>query len=273
LGIAPERTLPPLAARTFRQWFSSYRQAVATHGEARAVILLVDTFTQFNHPEIGHAAVRVLNAAGYTVRLASHGCCGRPMLSKGLLGEARAAAERTVAALSPLAEAGLPLVGLEPSCTLTLRDEYLDLLPGSAVARKVAGQTLLIEEFLAGLAERGELSVAWRAVQDQRVLVHGHCYQKALTSTRPVLAMLRLPGCQVSEINSGCCGMAGSFGYETEHYDLSQAIGEGRLFPAVRAAAPETLIAASGMSCRHQIAHGTGRAARHPIELLADALA
>jgi Fe-S oxidoreductase len=194
-------------------------------------------------------------------------------VSKGLLDEARRAAAQTVAALAPLAEAGLPVVGLEPSCTLTLRDEYLDLLPGSAQARVVADQTLLIEEFLSGLAEHGELDLRWKPVAEQQVLVHGHCYQKALTSTRPLLKMLRLPGWLVGEINSGCCGMAGSFGYEAEHYALSQAIGEGRLFPAVRSAAANTLLAASGMSCRHQIVQGTGRQARHPIELLADALA
>jgi FAD/FMN-containing dehydrogenase/Fe-S oxidoreductase len=272
LGIAAERTLPPLARQTFRRWFAGHRQAVAPAEPPRAVILMVDTFTQYNHPEIGRAAVRVLNAAGYAVRLAGHGCCGRPMISKGLLREATDAAGRMVQALAPMARAGLPIIGLEPSCALTLRDEYLDLLPASAEARAVAGQTLLIEEFLAGLAERGELALRWKPPNGQHVVVHGHCYQKALTTTRPLLRMLRLPGWDVAEINSGCCGMAGAFGYEAEHYALSQSIGEGRLFPAVRAAPEETLIAASGMSCRHQIAHGTGRAARHPVELLADAL-
>ncbi|MGH2521997.1 MAG: (Fe-S)-binding protein, partial [Anaerolineales bacterium] len=141
-----------------------------------------------------------------------------------------------------------------------------------ARARRLAEGTMLIEEFLSGLSERGELQIKWRAAP-QKVLVHGHCYQKALTGTAPLLNMLRLPGHDVSEINSGCCGMAGSFGYEAEHYQISQTIGEERLFPAVRAAHADTLIAASGMSCRHQIEGGTGRAPKHPIQLLADALA
>ncbi|MBF8282669.1 MAG: FAD linked oxidase domain protein, partial [Anaerolineales bacterium] len=217
-------------------------------------------------------AVRVLEAAGFEVLLADHGCCGRPMISKGLLDQAKAAAARTVNVLADFAERGIPVLGLEPSCLLTLRDETLDLLPDpSARAQRVADNAMLIEEFLSGLAERGELRLKWKP-GPRRVLVHGHCYQKAVTGTGPLLQMLRLPGWEVSEINSGCCGMAGSFGYEAEHYRLSQTIGEERLFPAVRAAAPETLIAASGMSCRHQIEGGTGRKPKHPIELLADAL-
>jgi FAD/FMN-containing dehydrogenase/Fe-S oxidoreductase len=270
LGIARQRVLPPFAAQTFRDWHR--RRPSAVGGRRSAVVLFTDTFTNFNHPEIGAAAVRVLEAAGYEVLLAEHGCCGRPMISKGLLDQASAAAARNVSALAPLAEQGLPIVGLEPSCLLTLRDEYLDLLPDDPRAKAVAGQAVMIEEFLAGLAERGELPLKWKPASG-RVLVHGHCYQKSLTGTAHLLNMLRLPGWQVKEIDSGCCGMAGSFGYEAEHYHISQAIGEERLFPAVRAADGETLIAASGVSCRHQIEHGAGRRPRHPIELLADALA
>ena len=281
LGIARQRVLPPFAARTFREWYRDYRKAycardtvrvVSTPAPAKPVVLFADTFTNFNHPEIGIGAVRVLEAAGFEVLLADHGCCGRPMISKGLLDQAKAAAARTVNVLADFAERGIPVLGLEPSCLLTLRDETLDLLPDpSARAQRVADKAMLIEEFLSGLAERGELRLKWKP-GPRRVLVHGHCYQKAATGTGPLLQMLRLPGWEVSEINSGCCGMAGSFGYEAEHYRLSQTIGEERLFPAVRAAAPETLIAASGMSCRHQIEGGTGRKPKHPIELLADAL-
>jgi FAD/FMN-containing dehydrogenase/Fe-S oxidoreductase len=273
LGIAPERTLPPFAPQTFRNWFRQ-RQARAGAGERPAgspVVLFVDTFTEFNHPEIGRAAVRLLEAAGHTVRLVGHGCCGRPMISKGLLDQAQAAARRSVAALAPAVQAGTPIIGLEPSCLLTFRDEYLDLLPGEPLPRQLAANALMIEEFLAGKAERGELALKWKAGQ-RRVLVHGHCYQKALTGTASLLQMLRLPGWEVSEINSGCCGMAGSFGYEAEHYQVSQAMGENRLFPAVRSAQADTLIAAAGMSCRHQIAHGAGRQPQHPVVLLAEAL-
>jgi len=270
LGIARQRILPPFAARSFRDWYRGGHDRA--DGRQKSVVLFTDTFTNFNHPEIGAAAVKVLEAAGYEVLLANHGCCGRPMISKGLLDQAKAAAARNVNALADFAGRGMPIVGLEPSCLLTLRDEYLDLLPDDPRAKQVAEKTLLIEEFLSSLAVRGELHLRWKA-EARRVLVHGHCYQKALTGTGPLLQMLRLPGWEVSEINSGCCGMAGSFGYEAEHYGISQTIGEERLFPAVRSADPDTMIAASGMSCRHQIEGGTGRTPRHPIQLLADALA
>ena len=176
-----------------------------------------------------------------------------------------------IEALAPYAERGVPIIGLEPSCLLTLRDEYLDLLPHDPRARLVADHTLLIEEFLSLQAEQGKLNIAWKN-EKKKVMVHGHCYQKALTGTDALLTLLRLPGWEVAEIDSGCCGMAGSFGYEAEHYDLSLKIGEDRLFPAVRAASLDARLAASGMSCRHQIEHGTGRIAKHPIVLLADAL-
>ncbi len=271
LGIAHQRVLPHFASQSFRDWFRTHPSPVGGHRSS--VVLFVDTFTNFNHPEIGVAAVRVLEAAGYEVLLADHGCCGRPMISKGLLDQARTAAARNVSVLADFAERGIPILGLEPSCLLTLRDETLDLLPDSSLARaqRVAEKAMLIEEFLSGLAERGELRLTWKP-GPRRVLVHGHCYQKAIMGMGPLLQMLRLPGWEVSEINSGCCGMAGSFGYEAEHYRLSQAIGEERLFPAVRAADAGSLIAASGMSCRHQIEAGTGRRPKHPIEWLAEAL-
>jgi len=270
LSIAHQRALPPFAAQTFRQWVASRNQQSAI-GNQQSVILFADTFTNFNHPEIGVAAVRVLEAAGYNVMLADHGCCGRPMISKGLLDAAKDAAARNVSVLAAFAEQGLPIIGLEPSCLLTLRDEYLDLLPGDSRARAVAGKAMMIEEFLAKLSAEGQLKINWKKTP-QKVLLHGHCYQKALTGTSHLKTMLSLPGWEVKEIDSGCCGMAGSFGYEVEHYEISQAIGEERLFPAVRAAEPATAIAASGMSCRHQIAYGARREAKHPIELLAEAV-
>jgi Fe-S oxidoreductase len=266
LGISQHRPLLSFAAQSFRQRF---RQSAICN--QKSAILFVDTFTNFNHPEIGLAAVKVLAAAGYAAHIVEHGCCGRPMISKGLLDDAKAMAKKNLDVLAPYAEQGLPIIGLEPSCLLTLRDEYLDLWPDDARAKTVAGRAVLIEEFLSGLAERGELPLKWKPEQ-HRVLVHGHCYQKSLTGTHALLTLLRLPGWEVREIASGCCGLAGSFGYEAEHYALSMTIGEDRLFPAVRAADMQTTIAASGMSCRHQIQHGTGREAWHPIELLANAL-
>ncbi|MGH2524054.1 MAG: FAD-binding and (Fe-S)-binding domain-containing protein, partial [Anaerolineales bacterium] len=177
LGIAHQRTLPPFASQSFRDWYRMHRRTTVVRRPSRgAVVLFADTFTNFNHPEIGIAAVRVLEAAGYQVLLAEHGCCGRPMISKGLLDQAKTAAALNVNVLAPFVEQGIPVVGLEPSCLLTLRDEYLDLLPDDAraPARRLAEGTMLIEEFLSGLSERGELQIKWRAAP-QKVLVHGHC--------------------------------------------------------------------------------------------------
>ncbi len=283
LGISRHRTLPKFAPQTFRNLFSPSSDGVigqvpqrgaSRRGQGGEVILFADTFTDYNQPEIGLAAARVLRAGGFAPRLVPHVCCGRPMISKGLLDQARANARRNVEVLAPFAERGVSIVGLEPSCLLTLRDEYLDLLPGDPRAQLVAGNAFLIEEFITDHA--GQFAPLFQPptsdLRPPRILVHGHCYQKALTGTGPLLAMLRLTGAAVAEIPSGCCGMAGSFGYETEHYEISQAVGEDRLFPAVRAADAHTLIAASGMSCRHQIQSGAGRAARHPIEIMAQAL-
>lgn len=270
LGISRHRELPPFAARPFR---SRVRGLLDGQPEgAKEVVFFDDTFTQYNHPEIGLAAVKVLRAAGHTVRLVNKRCCGRPMISKGLLGEAREAARANVHTLAPYAERGIPIVGVEPSCLLTLRDEYPDLLPGDSRVQTLAAHSFLIEEFLTGLAARGELGIRWKE-EERKVVFHGHCYQKAIAGTGPMKAMLGLPGWDVSEIDTGCCGMAGSFGYEAEHYAISKAIGEDRLFPAVRAAGDDAVVVAPGMSCRHQILDGTGRRVRHPIELLAQAIA
>jgi Fe-S oxidoreductase len=272
LAIDRRRTLPPLAPYTFQHWFLN-RPAPppATRGP---VILWDDTYLTYNEPEIGQAAVRVLEAAGFEVKLiADRRCCGRPMISKGLLKEARDRANHNVARLYPFAAQGIPLIGLEPSCIATFRDEYPDLLR-SAEARTVAEYSFFIEEFLANLAELDELELPFMpSAQAGQVLVHGHCYQKALSGTSPLLTMLRLlPQTHITEIPGGCCGMAGAFGYEKEHYELSMACGEDRLFPAVRAASPETIIAAAGTSCRQQILEGTGRRAIHPIVILAGGL-
>ncbi len=280
LGISRHRTLPKFAPQTFRRQFAQVSPLPVGRSETGLgvrsdVILFADTFTDYNHPEIGLAAARVLRAGGFAPRLAPHVCCGRPMISKGLLDQARANARRNVEVLAPFAERGVSIVGLEPSCLLTLRDEYLDLLPGDPRTQLVARNAFLIEEFITEHAGQFAPLFFQPPTSDLRppsILVHGHCYQKALTGTGPLLAMLRLTGASVAEIPSGCCGMAGSFGYETEHYEISQAVGEDCLFPAVRAADAHTIVAASGMSCRHQIRSGAGRAAQHPVEIMAQAL-
>jgi Fe-S oxidoreductase len=237
-------------------------------------VLWDDTYLTYNNPEIGQAAVKVLEAAGYEVKLIDQRkCCGRPMISKGLLKDALENAAHNVALLAPYAAKGIPIVGVEPSCVATFRDEYPDLLR-SEDARLVAQHSFFIEEFLSVLAEKGALNLPFAdSTEPRHILVHGHCYQKTQTGTSPMLKMLQqIPHSTVEEIPSGCCGMAGSFGYEKEHFDVSRAVGEDILLPAIRSALPETIIAAAGMSCRHQILEGTGRRALHPIQVMAEAL-
>lgn len=269
LGISRHRTLPTFAREPFTTWFSRRRE---TRPAARKVALFHDTFNTYNDPAVAIAATEVLEAAGFEVVLPGHRCCGRPMISKGLVDEARAAARHTVERLAPLAEQGLPIVGLEPSCLLSLRDEYLYLLPGDPRARLVAEHAVMFEEFIDRLAASDDLGL--RFTEDaRRVLLHGHCHQKALVGTKPSHRVLSLPAhYTVAEVDSGCCGMAGSFGYEAEHYEISLTMAERRLLPAVREADAETLIVAAGTSCRQQIKHGTGRQALHPAEVLRRAL-
>jgi FAD/FMN-containing dehydrogenase/Fe-S oxidoreductase len=270
LGIHRNRTLPPFARQTFPAWFAA-RGARRPGGGRGPVVLFDDTYMRYNYPEIGKAAVAVLEAAGFEPLLVDRKCCGRPLISKGLIPRARANAAYNLETLFPYVERGIPIVGCEPSCVLTFRDEYPSLLEDPR-AERLAAHVLMIEEFLVGLHDKGELHLPLTS-RAASVLLHGHCHQKALIGSGPSLTALRLlPGAVVEEVDSGCCGMAGSFGYEREHYDLSLAIGERRLFPAIRAKGPEWQVVAAGVSCRQQIAHGTGRRARHLVELLAEAL-
>lgn len=281
LGIDRRRSLPPIARRSFDRLFARLPQpGEAPRGRA---VLFVDTFANYHHPEVAVAATELLAACGYRVVPSRHGCCGRPALSKGLVAEARRQARATVERLAPLAEEGLPIVGLEPSCLLTLRDEYRDLLPGDPRVERVAAAAELLEEHLARLAGSGEAGAAGErgesgldlpfAGPPRRVLLHGHCHQKALAGTAASRRALSLPpGWEVEEVDSGCCGMAGSFGYETEHYEVSRAMAERRLLPAVRASSSDVLIVAAGTSCRQQILDLTGRRALHPAEALRGAL-
>ena len=285
LGIHSNRELPPLARHSFPDWFKS--RVSDSGGRLGTAVLFNDTFMNYNYPQVGIAAVELLERAGYEVVLAnpstspSQGtvCCARPMISKGLLDKAKAHAQHNVDVLYPYAERGIPIVGCEPSCLLTLRDEYPDLLKddrvlseGADKAKVVAANTYLIDELLIMLQEKGQLDLEFTDVK-KKVLFHGHCHQKALIGTRHSIAALRLPpGYQVEEVNSGCCGMAGSFGFEKEHYDISMAIGEQVLFPAVESKGEDWDVAVMGVSCRQQIEHGTGRKARHLVEVLRDAL-
>src|SRR5919198_3194940 len=274
VGIDRRRSLPPFAPQTFERWFRRHRPTVAAASQ-RKVILFHDTFMNYNYPEIGKAAVAVLERAGHEVMLVAKRCCGRPMISKGMLEEARANAIHNVNVLAPYAAQGMPIIGCEPSCLLTLRDEYPDLVADAQV-ESVAATSFMIEEFLATLHARGELDLPFKDVK-RKLLLHGHCHQKALIGTGPSLTVLQLPpGFEVEDVDSGCCGMAGSFGFEREHYDISKAIGARRLFPAVEAKRTATNgdfdVVAAGVSCRQQVEHFTGKRPKHLVEVLAEAL-
>jgi Fe-S oxidoreductase len=279
LGISSRRPVPPFVHETFEAWFNARPSGNGVRAARRGeVVLFHDTFMNHNYPDVGKAAVAVLEAAGYDVILAPKVCCGRPMLSNGLAGQARQNAQINIERLAGFAKRGVPIVGCEPSCLLMLREDYLDLLPDNANAENVASHSFLIEEFLleaAGAAHEADsaapLGLDVHAIP-RKLLVHGHCHQTAAVGVSPTLDLLRwVPGYDAQHIDAGCCGMAGSFGYKAEHYDVSMAIGERALFPAVREASDAGIVV-SGISCRQQVLHGTGRTGRHPIEWLADAL-
>jgi Fe-S oxidoreductase len=246
--------------------------------DRKSVVLFLDTYTNALDPAIGEAACRVLNSAGYRVRLVEKQvCCGRPSISKGLLDHARSLAEKNLEALSPFASKAVPILGLEPSCLLTLRDEYLELFPEDPRAREIAQVSWLLEEFLIIPDEDGERPIDrlnFRPLEQTLVHFHNHCFSKALIGPEPFLESLKHAGYQVEEIPSGCCGMAGSFGYEAEHYELSMKIAAQRLLPIARTAIDEgALIAAGGFSCRTQLKDGARIQGYHPAQLIADALA
>jgi Fe-S oxidoreductase len=267
LGLAPERSLPPLAKRSL---FRLHTPREETSDRAK-VLLFADTFNCYYEPEIGHAAVLLLERLGYDVLLIDHGCCGRTSMSKGFVDGAKAAAMKVVDNVYEFARSGIPIVGLEPSCILSLRDEYRVLLPDDPRTETVAQTALTLEEFIAREAQAEKLNVSWKT-QTQHLVVHGHCHQKALAGMESAVATLSLPGHTVSVIDSGCCGMAGSFGYEREHYAWSIKMAERVLAPAVRGADASDVIVAAGTSCRAQIEHCTGRRALHPAQVLLNSL-
>jgi FAD/FMN-containing dehydrogenase/Fe-S oxidoreductase len=271
--IDERRELPLLADETFQQWFKR-RPASSVKAPKGPVILWDDCHLSYHEPHIGVAAVKVLEAAGFEVKLIKkRKCCGRPMISKGLLKEATANAHHNIECLKEHALMGVPIVGIEPSCIACFRDEYPSLVK-SEEADLVASQVFFFEEFITDLASAEKLDLHFHNADGPRTIkVHTHCYQKALGTAAKVVEMLNLlPETTVEEIESGCCGMAGSFGYEKEHYDISMAIGEQSLFPIVRSAPADTTIAAAGTSCRTQIKDGTNRKSCHPIEIIADAI-
>jgi len=272
VGIDHRRELPPFARQSFVAWFKLRHDAPAPTAGRPPVVLLHDTVNTYNHPEVSIAATRVLEAAGFRVLLPGHKDVGRPAISKGLINLAKALAEDTLSRLEPFARDGIPIIGLEPSDVSALKDDYFSMLPGNPVLKLVADVSVTFEEFMASLADDPNFSLPIVSAP-QKILLHGHCHQKALIGTDPAKKTLSLLGdVDIQEVDSGCCGMAGSFGYEAEHYELSLAMGERVLFPAVRQAEEDRVVVAAGVSCQHQIEHGTRRHALHPAQVLANAL-
>jgi FAD/FMN-containing dehydrogenase/Fe-S oxidoreductase len=281
-GFHPRRSLPELAPVTLREWHAKNANKTASadssantfaHGR---VYLFCDEFTNYNDADAGIAAIELLNRLGYEVVIPEHVDSGRAHFSKGLVRDAQRLAVRNVELLHEIVTADAPLIGIEPSALLGFRDEYPDLVPAElkTAARSLARNALLVDEFIARERDAGRIRPESFTTRAQTVKLHGHCHQKALSSLVPTVKMLELPSnYRVQLIPSGCCGMAGSFGYEEEHFEVSQQIGELVLLPAVRATAADVIIAAPGTSCRHQIKDGTGRTALHPVQILRAALA
>ena len=277
IGFAVKRSLPRVYRNTFRKWLRKNLELLnnTLPDNSRSVHLFVDEFTNFNDVPIGQTAVKLLNKLGYRIIVLENTDSGRPMLSKGFLKKALKLAERNVNLYYPVVNEDKPLMGIEPSAIFAFRDEYPDLLRGEdkKKAIELAKYVYTAEEFLAKEIEQDKILKEQFTDEQRIVLLHGHCQQKAIASTLPTRIILEFPeNYAVEEIKSGCCGMAGSFGYEKEHFDLSNKIGELVLFPAVRKANEATIIAAPGTSCRHQIKDGTGRKALHPVEVLYQAL-
>jgi len=276
-GFSRKRRLPRIQSDRFR-WQDEVEKLGPVKEAAPEVVLLVDTFNTCFEPENARAALAVLHAAGYKVQCPSpldQGrplCCGRTFLSSGLVEQALTEARRVLETLKPYVDRGVPIIGLEPSCLFTFRDEFPSLLPGDETSA-LAEQSYLLEEFLAKEQSNGRLHLALKPLAVKQALLHGHCHQKAFATMSAVEQVLSLiPELAVETIASSCCGMAGAFGYDAKHYDVSMKMGELSLFPAVRKAPDETLIIADGTSCRQQIQHGTGRQAMHVARVLQMAL-
>jgi Fe-S oxidoreductase len=277
LGIDRRRVPPAFARRSLVRRFSSLPSNGEIDRAARRILLFPDTFANYFQPEVGAAAIELLQKAGCAVTLGPSGlrCCGRPLISNGLLDQAVANARHNVERLHDWASQGGTIIACEPSCILTIKDDYPALVKGQlrAQAETVARSCLTFEEFLESiLAEDTSRGLDWKA-GPRKVLVQAHCHQRSLVGTGPMDKLLRrIPGADVTDLDAGCCGMAGSFGYEAEHYEISRLVGEQRLLPAISHATPDTVVVAPGFSCRLQIQHFTGREAIHPAELLRSCL-
>jgi Fe-S oxidoreductase len=270
LHIHSERSFPAFHRQTFTKRYRNYRKTHPARSSDKKVLLFIDTFTEYNDPDVGIAAVRVLEAAGVQVDVTSPMTSGRPALSQGLVPYAQKAARQAVDGLLPYVREGIPVIGLEPSDILTVRDDYPDLIPGDD-ARLVAENALLFDEYLTRLLEENPRALPLER-GDTHFLVHGHCHQNALVGEDPLFKVLdAIPGAESESTHAGCCGMAGAFGYDADHYDVSLAIANDRMIPSIEDH-PDAVIVANGTSCRHQIIELTGRTPVHLAVALADAL-
>jgi FAD/FMN-containing dehydrogenase/Fe-S oxidoreductase len=273
VGIDSRRPLPRFASQTFTQWFKARGgspPAAATKGQ---VLLFPDTTTNFNHPELGIAAVEVIEKLGYQVIVPKVKCCGRPMLSNGMIDAAKENISFNIDQIYPYIEGGAKLVGIEPSCVLGFLGDFGDLVDDPGKPDAIAENTMLIEEFFLYAIENDSEILFQNAPKNQTAVLHGHCHQKALVGTSAAMQVLEhIPGLNTSEVKSGCCGMAGSFGYFKDHYEISMQIGEETLFPKLRNEDEDTLVITEGVSCREQIEQGTGRKSKHLVQVLAEYL-
>ena len=268
MGIAAEREVPLLAPQTLRKWIADQLPLQTTFKKGK-LYLFVDEFTNYYDVQVGIDSYELLTNLGYQVLIVNHEESGRAFISKGFLEEAKLIAIKNVSTFAPLISDNCPLVGIEPSAILTFRDEYLRLAEDKGAAKQLATNVLTIEEFFKKEFTEGKVSVDQFSEEEKEIKIHGHCHQKALSSIESTFTMLNIPkNTKVTIYNSGCCGMAGSFGYEKEHYQISMQMGEDTLFPKVRSTADTTTIAAAGTSCRHQIYDGTSREAKHPVSIL-----
>ncbi len=268
MGIDRRRDMPSFVHTTFEKWFT---KRSSQNSSDKKVVLFHDTFLNYSEPNIGKAATYVLESAGYEVILPEKRCCGRPLISEGMLDKAIDNAHYNIEKLHKYAVQGIPIICCEPSCTSALTDDYVDLI-NTPEAKQVADATYSIEEFCINEKQEDNLQLSFNG-QSNDILLHGHCHQRALVGTQPVKQLLEMPpGNTVEIIDSSCCGMAGSFGYEKSHYDISMNIGELRLFPSIRERNDNFILSASGFSCRHQLEHGTGILPKHPIKVLSEAI-
>jgi Fe-S oxidoreductase len=263
-GVDSRRNLPQFANKPFRKWFSVHKKEFQKG--RKQVALLIDPFTNYHDPKVAIAACRVFDKLGFDIVLPDVKATGRPQISKGLLDKAKTLCEKNLDLLLPFVEKGIPIIGLEPSELLTLRDEYTDLCNDGRFedATRIAKNSFLFEEFISGFLEESDTS--FFNGNGNKVYLHGHCHTKALVGNDPLIKMLKLAGLEPEDLETGCCGMAGSFGYE--HYDVSMKVGEQVLFPKVRELPEDSLICAPGFSCKHQVSDALERQTLHPAEIL-----